>query len=374
MDPYRKCERTGICMRDKNPLPGRRVEAGTALSKIFKAGSVTPSICRVSISYDQFMNCMQRGLYKNLPYVLHFKIYDEAVVSTREECMLRYQFLKYIHNIPGAVYDFYLSDSALPAYISFMNSMNWMKSDGTTFHMSLDRHPTSYKRIPLEHAKGKLDIPEEKLLWFSDHTLRLLPGKVDSTVLSDTEKLKRFIQNFMSKLDSKYRISGLSEFDKAYLTFHYLFDTPTIHNIELNPLHITYATEQTYIDEMGIQRLKPSSTQWESKPVGTLEHRKGVCTGQARLFNSVLNSPEIKIPAESIFGDIPSGEHHCWSNFVIDNHIFQCCTTIRGIFANLDLFGYKPDFGQDFTNLYPHAYLPYEEIQKVKKRVNQLKK
>ena len=362
MDRYQNMVHTGVCVRDETPIPGRKVEAGSPLAKTFKVGSVTPSVCRVAISYDQFQNCMQNNLYKNLPYVLHFKIYDEAVVSTREECMLRYQFLKYLHSIPGAVFDFYCSDSSLPAYISFMNSMNWTKGDGTTFHMTVDRNPVSYKKIPLEKARGTVDITEEKLLWFPQETLRLLPGKVDGTILADTE------------LDRKYRVSLFNDFDKAYLTFHYLFDVPYANNISLSPLHITYATGQTYIDDGGVQRLKPSSTRWESKPIGTLEHKKGVCTGQARLFNSILSSPEMKIPAVAIFGDIPSGEHHCWSNFVIDDRIFQCCTTIRGVFADLDLFGYKPDNDQLFTKVYPHSYLPYEEIQKVKKRVSMLRK
>ncbi|MBR3211187.1 MAG: hypothetical protein IKF71_04550 [Bacilli bacterium] len=369
MDRYQKYVHTGLCTIDKTPLPGRRVETGGILGTIF-----TPSSYYIQISFDRFMECMQKGLFKNLPNILHFRIYDEVKIQTREECLIRFQFLKYLKQFPNATYEFFLSDSSMPAYISFMNSMNWDQENKTTYYMSIDRNPITEKRIPLEQARGKIEIPEEKLLWFPDKTLRLLPGKVEHEVLTDTMKLKRFIHEYMNKLDHTYRIDCLNDFDKAYITYHYLFDKLYALNIAITPINITYATSQTFRDAWGTQRLKPSKTRWESKPAGTLEHKKGVCKGQARLLNSVLCSPEIRIPADKISGVIPSGEHHCWSHMVIDHHILQCCTTLRGLFKNLDAAGYKPNEGQIYTDLYPHAHLSDQEIEKIKMKIKKCRK
>ena len=129
MDRYQKYVHTGLCTIDKTPLPGRRVETGGILGTIF-----TPSSYYIQISFDRFMECMQKGLFKNLPNILHFRIYDEVKIQTREECLIRFQFLKYLKQFPNATYEFFLSDSSMPAYISFMNSMNWDQENKTTYY------------------------------------------------------------------------------------------------------------------------------------------------------------------------------------------------------------------------------------------------
>ena len=374
MDRYEKFVHTGVCEQKSYVLPGKRVTLGSYLSKYFSVGSKTPPIYTIEVTYDQFLHFMKSGMPYNRDRFYHFIIRDEGIVETRDECMLRYQFLKYLNQLPFAIYSFRLSDSALPAYISFMNSVDWKHSENTMIEMTLDRHPTSFKNIPLENARGHLEIEEEKLLWFSDKTIRLLPGKVNSTVLSDTVKLQKFIQNFMNTLDSNYRVGMMNDFDKAYLVYHYLFDSKYASNIDISPLSITYAHSQTERNQNGVQVLKPSITQWESRPIGTLEHNKGVCSGQSRLMRSLLCNPEMKIASDAVYGTIPSGESHCWNEFVIDEKTYQCCTTMKGLFQDLDEEGYVPENGSYFPYVYPHESLYFFEVEKIKDHVKSLKK
>ena len=342
----------------------------------------------VFISYDQAYNVINNYLFRNVKGTLHFHIYDEGVVQTKEECMLRYQLLKYLNSFRHATFDFHLSDSALPAYISFTESLNWSHEKRTYYQMDMDRNPLSQKNIPLEKARGILYIPEEKLQWFPENSIRLIPKKTEFRVTEDTLKLKKYSQELREnnydnlktmkelreKIERKYYFVSLNDFDKAYLVYHYLFDPRYAKNIDIDPISIRYADAQTCKDERGVQRLKPSLTRWESKPIGTLEHRKGVCTGQSRLFSGILSSPSFRVNAEAVGGTIPSGEIHCWSDIEINGKIYGCCTTMRGLFANLDSYGYDSDTREVFPKLYPHTFLYFNQVEDVKRHVKSLRK
>lgn len=334
----------------------------------------SPSVYVVDVTYDQIPALLQSSTFSNLKnHPVHFIVRDEDVVETREKCLLRYSFLKTIDEFPHASYDFCLSDSSLPAYIAFMASMNWKHEKSTKYHLTMDRHPARTKNIPIENASGKLCIIEEKLLDFSDQRLKLCSKKIDASVLEDTFRLKQFINQYLNLLDRNYHTSSLTDFDKAYLAYHYLFDHNSS-NIGFQPLGITFANQRTKKDSQGVQRLKPSMTRWESRPVGTLDHRSGVCTGQSRLYTSLLTNPDVGIPAESVGGKIPSGEIHCWTEFLIKDKLYQCCTTMKGLFANLDYYGYVPAKSEFFAKLYPHGFLYYNQIEDIKKHIKQLKK
>lgn len=374
MDRYDELVHRGILEVSPLPIPGKIVKAGSSYVKQFPVGSKMPPTYTVEVTFDQFMNCIRSNLFRDSRYFYHFIIRDEAVVESREECMLRYQFLKYLNATPYASFDFYLSDSALPAYIAFMEGVFWRRDECTKFHMSMDRNPTTMKKIPLEKAHGILKLHEEHLLWYSNDTLRLLRGKINGDVLDDTFQLKKIIREFIEKVNATYHIQGLDDFDKAYLAYHYLFDRFQGFNIDIRPRGITYATERTYRDPNGVQKLNPSYSRWESRPVGTYEHNKGVCTGQSRLFNSLLCNPYFQIPADAVVGTIPSGEAHCWSNFIINHRNYQCCTTMRGLFADLDGASYQADEDQYFTKLYPHASLFPKQQEMIKNHIKSLRK
>ena len=374
MDRYQPYEKKGRCSMDPKPLPGRKVTPGSHLAEYFPVGSTSPCIYTVKISYDQFVACMNAGKYKDRDHFYYFIIQDEGVLNTKDDGMLRLQFLKYLQDVPYAIYNFQCSDSTLPAYIYFLNHMGWKKEKNTILQMTMDRHPATPKNIPIETAKGRIMIDEENLMWFPDQTLRLIKGKTNDTVLEDAFQLKYFARGLKIKLNEKYRFDQFTDFDKAFVAYHFLFDHPAFCHLALPPLGITYANCQTARDEHGVQILKPSETKWESRPVGTLKHNQGVCTGQSRLFNAVICSPEFQIPAAPIYGKIPSGESHCWSNFVIDNQIYQCCPTLRGLFPDLDAAGYKANDALYFPKIYPHASLKHHQIEDIRKHVKSLKR
>ena len=374
LDRYNSCVTRGKCNLDSKPLPGRIVLAGSEYSKYYRVGTRTPNIYNVVISYDQFLSCIKNDKFMNNNGLLNFTIYDEAIAISREELMLRYQFLKYLSRFKNAKYSFNLSDSTLPAYIAFMNSINWKHDDRTTFKMTIDRNPTLSKTIPLEQARGKIIIKPDQLQLYSDNTLSLVRKKIDEDfVVDDAKKLKKLAAYIRELLEKNYYYNSLSEYEKAFIIYHYLFDVKNANNTRIKPLSIKYADEQTYY-ENGVQKLKPSYTRWESRAIGTLEHGKGVCTGQARLYSSLLCNPNINIPADTTYGNIPSGEHHAWVSMVINNRLYQCCTTMEGLYANLDRCGYIPDDRQILQTVYPHSSLTEIEKQKIKQHIKRLER
>lgn len=376
MSYYPNYVHQGIYQMANSLIPGRKVERFSSLAEQFPVGSTTPPICQVSISFDQFAAAMKNPAFFRKDLFYRFTIYDEGYVTNFNEGMNRFQFLKFLNQVPHASFEFRLSDSTLPAYLSFMESLSWKREKSTEFFMSIDRNRTSSKEhIPLEKAKGKLFLTDRQLLWFSPSTLQRLTGKVDSQVLMDTVTLKKFVHQFMNQLDAHYYTSRLSDYEKAFLAYHYLFDGKCVsYNVAFSPLGISFADDRTYRDQMGVQRLKPSPTKWESRAAGTLQHKSGVCTGQANLLNAMLCSPELSIPAETIAGVIPSGETHSWSEFTIDGKNYQCCTTMKGIFRNLDEAAYRPFDGQYFSSLHPHSSLAPQEVEKIRVHVKSLQK
>ena len=375
MENYEKFVSKGILKQDPNPLPGRVVKEGSHLAKYFPVGSKSPNIYTVEISADQFVNVMKSGKFKDKNHFYYFVIHDEGKVTSYDDCMLRFQFLQYLSEVPYAIYNFRLSDSSLPAYISFMESVNWNRDQNTLFQMVLNHFDSeTVSKIPLDQARGQLHMKEEDLIWYSDSVLQRLRNKVDGLTLGDTFQLKKAINEYCDKIDRTYYKAYFTDFDKAYLAYHYLFDPRSFNNIDIDTLDIGYANSQITTDANGLVHLKKSLTCWESRPVGTLNHGKGVCTGQARLFSSLLWNPEMKVPATHVFGKLPTGEEHCWSEFQAHGYTYQCCTTMKGLFQDLDVEGYKPDPGQYFPYILPHFDLDYHEIEEVKQHVKSLKK
>lgn len=320
----------------------------------------------IQISFDNFQRFLNEvgKINTNLP--IKCTIYDEGLITSRYDLSLRYNFLERLNGIRFADIRFNLSDATLPVYNTFMTELGWRHKDATSLKMTIDRNPLAVKDLRLLDAKGLLLLKEENLVLQEDHVLANLTGKVKPTNLSDAQKLKSAIKRFGETLDRCYYSSFLTDYDKAYLAYHYLFDR--------DQLGITFATEQTYRDINGVQRLKSSKDQWESKPYGTYAHRRGVCEGQARLMSILLNNREIKVPSTPINGHIPSGEIHTWTGFVIDDKLYQCCTTMRGIFSDLDRAGYTPTPDEVYPKVFKHASLTKPEIDKIAAHVKQLKR
>ena len=362
MDKYDKYASHDMLKVDSTPIPSQRVARGSNLEKFFPAGTKLPPIYKVEVSHDKFLEFMQHPALQDKNRCYYFIIDDEVSVSDRNELASRFYFLKYLNQFPNSIFNFCLSDSTMPAYISFMNTLDWKHEGTTLFQLTMDHNFNAPKNYLLHMAKGKIMLDEEHLLWLDNQTLSVIRNKVEPAVMEDTLKLKRGINTYMDQLSTRYHVPYFNEFDHAYMAYHYLFDNPRNPKTDLLPLGIGYAESRTYEDRQGIQRLNPSFSRWESKPAGTLEHKKGVCTGQARLLASFLCNPEVKVAATSVFGDIPSGERHCWVEMNIHGLNYQCCTSIKGLFADLEAAGYVPLDNQYFALANHH--MAYNEASK----------
>ncbi len=320
----------------------------------------------VKVSIDKLGAIIDRLKKLSFDCPLNCTIYDEENIRNTEDIKYRRRLLESLNGANFLKVKFELSDTTLPVYNYYMEKFRWRHGTVTELRMTVDRNAASEKNLMLEKAQGTIIIPEEKLVWQPDYVLARLRGKVSSQVLDDTDKLKDVIRNYSDMISSGYYFDHLTDFDKVYLAYHYLFDR--------DKLNIGYAWNQTIIGKDGVMYLKRSPTEWESRPYGTYEYRCGVCEGQARLMAILLNNSDMRVDAVTVDGHISSGTAHTWVEFVIDGKLYQCCTTMRGYFKNLDAAGYKPNAYEIYPRVYEHSYLTDAEIAKVDRHVKTLKK
>ncbi len=324
-----------------------------------------PKYLSLELSFDNYSKFLSQILGKEtqLP-LLETEFYDEDIISTDEEFYLRYNFLKVINELNFISVTFNLSDSTLPAYNAIMKKIGWKHKEITKLKMTLDRNPVPLVRrnLRLESAQGKLLIPEEKLLWCSPATLSQLNGKVDDRVLKDAIKLKDIVFQYYSRLNQIYRFEQFTEFDKVWLAYDFI------------KRHIKFAGEATRVIDGREVRYNPNGiNDWVSQPLGTYEHKRGICEGQARLFQVLLNNPYIKSDTVVINGECSLGSH-TWAGTVIDDKLYQTCLTMGGVFKDLEKMRYIPDNKEIYPQIYPTATLNDYEINKIQAHVRSLKK
>lgn len=315
------------------------------------------------ISFDNFDKFLREIKTIDTTKPISCVIYDEAIVTNDREFLTRYNFLKQIMNMNFLEIRFRLSDSTFPVYNAIMDKLNWKHDDKTFLEMTLDRCPTEIKDLRLEQARGKILLPEEKLLWQSDYVLRKLDGKVDRCVLEDTDKLKYVIRNYVDNLERKYDFSKLTSFDKVYLAYHFIKDP--------DKLNIRFAYEQTTIDINGIQRLNRSESNFESKPYGTYIRRRGVCEGQARLMRVLLNNWDIELDATTISGRTLHGDPHAWVGINIHDKLYYCCLTSGGFMQPMS---YIPNNDEYYPIVYPNCSLTENQIADIEHHVKSLRR
>ena len=137
--------------------------------------------------------------------------------------------------------------------------------------------------------------------------------------------------------------------------------------------HIGFANEAVAIKN-GKEVIKYSGGyDWFSKPLGTLEHRKGVCAGQARLATVLSSNYHLKTDTVVIDGEVPIGQH-AWTGTVIDGKLYHICYTRRKLFFDPKSNGYVINDSEIYPRVYPTASLDFKQIQKVKDHVRSLKK
>ena len=314
------------------------------------------------ISFDNFSKYLNETKTINTSLPIRCIIYDEGIISSNYDVQLRLNFLKSIQKLNFEEIEFKLSESTLPLYNTIMDRINWNHDDVSFLEMTVDRYPTEIKDLRLERAKGKILLPEEKLLWQSDYVLERLKDRIDPKVLADTDKLKFVIRHYVDQLERHYDFERLTDFDKVFLTYHFIKDR--------DKLNIEFASEQTIVGLDGQQHLVRSEEEWESKPYGTYIRRRGVCEGQARLFRVLLNNWDMQVDAVTLSGSSPSGPH-CWLGTVIDGKLYYHCTTQWKLFD-------APRFIPNNTEYYPQIYLTSslssEDKLKIERHIRTLKR
>ncbi len=315
------------------------------------------------ISYDMFPSFLREIKQINSSMPIKCIIYDESIIENDNDFKLRYDFIKQIRNMNFLQVEFKLSDSTFPVYNAIMDRLNWQHDDKTLLYMTVDRQPTKIKDLRLLQARGKILLPEEKLLWESDYVLSSLSGKIQPEVLEDTDKLKYVVRHYVDGIERHYDASKLTSFDKVYLAYHYIKDS--------DKLNIQFASEQTQRDIDGVQRIKRSTTGWESKPYGTYIRRRGVCEGQARLMRVLLNNWDMQMDAVTISGKTNRQESHTWVGINIHNKLYYCCLTRGGL---LQPMPYTVVPSEYYPKIYPCSSLSSEQIASVERHVKSLKK
>lgn len=350
MDKYRDyCVKNKFSFKRIQPMPRSR-------EKVY---------FKLTISYDNFKNFMDRyGANKEGLPLLEINIYDEDNIISENQINLRYQFLKMINELKTVKINFYLSDSTLPLYNLLMSKIGWIHQEKTTLSLNLDRNPVpkSHRNFYLESAQGKLVIPEEKLIWFSKPTLDGIKDKVDENVLKDALKLKDIVYNYYCRLDELYKFKEFSDFDKVWLAYDFI------------KRHIRFASEAVYVQNGVEKRYSPNGiNDWASTPLGTYQHKKGLCEGQARLMTILLNNPYIRCDTKAINGSHPLGRH-VWSGTVIEGRLYQTCLTMSNVFKRLDQMGYVADDDEIYPKMYTPSSLGDREVINVQNHIRRLKK
>lgn len=313
------------------------------------------------ISFDMFGKFLRerRLIPCNMPICC--KVYDETIIKNDEDIKLRYEFLKRICNIKFANIEFILSDCTMPVYNEIMDNINWRQDDVTFLKMPIDREPTNVKDLKLNHARGKVLLPEEKLLWLSDYELIRSKGKIDRKVIEDTDKLKYVVRDFIDKMDRQYDLSKMSTYDKVCLTYHYITDR--------DKLNIAFASEGAIVGTDGLQHVN-RNIDWQSKPYETYVRRRGICEGQARLFRVLLNNWYFEIDAITIDGRCPLGPH-TWVGVVIQDKLYYCCTAQKKLFSKTN---FVSNLDEIYPQIYPISSLSDESIKNIERHVRSLKR
>ena len=316
----------------------------------------------LEFSLDRYPDFLKiYGNLKELP-LLSVTIYDENIITNHEDVIRIHDLICYLNNLNIKDITFKLSDSTMPVYNIQMSNLNWQHSDKTKIFLTIDRNPTVKKDLQLEHAQGKLVLKEEDLLYTPFTVLEILQKKVDAKTLRNAQKLKEIVRDFYLRLDSMYQIKEFTEFDKVYMAYDFI------------KRHISFAQEATRTENGRQVLYNPNHMfDWSVEPLGTYKHKKGVCTGQARLMQALINNEYFRSDTKTIGGNIPLGKH-TWVGTVINDELYQTCLTTGSLLQDLSKRGFIPDNDELYPRIYHKNGVTKEDIALIKQHINTLRK
>ena len=173
---------------------------------------------------------------------------------------------------------------------------------------------------------------------------------------NEVDKLRKIVKDVYYDLNRHYDISRLTDYEKVLAVYNYVNS------------RCRFAGNTTCIDAEGHQQIKQEyQDSFISSPVGTWEHKRGVCTGLSRLTVALLNNPYMKVDAHSIDGRVKLGGHE-WVGTVINSKLYQSCLTMGGCLSDLDnnRQQYRPNDDQIYPIVYSHAYLNNNQLNEVR--------
>lgn len=310
---------------------------------------------------DIFINLYANKL--NSSILLNVTIHDEIILDNPLEICKRYKVLKILNQLNLLNINFNLSDSTLPIYNMIMDKISWKHEEKTKLYMRIDRNPIYIpgRDLKLDLAKGKIMLPEEKLIWIPDYILTKLNGKVDKKVLEDTDKLKDIVFKYCNYIDNKYNFKYFTDFDKVMFTYDFI------------KRNIKFAKEATRTIDNREVLYNTGNLNWVSEPLGTIEHKRGVCEGQARLMCVLLNNYFMGVDAVTINGTCKLG-NHAWVGTVINGKLYEICLTMAGAFKNLQQKGYEANQNEIYPLIYPLEDLNDVELSRIKMHIKSLEK
>lgn len=322
-----------------------------------------PSYSKLDISFDRYKDFINWCLSNNnrLPLLLTI-VYDETSILSQEDINLRYQFLKLLNELNFKEISFKLSNSTLPIYNEIMKKLGWKHFDKTKLFITIDRNPKERKDLKLQSAQGRIMLPEESLIWVPSTTISQLQGKVDDDTLKKVIELKEIVFQYYMRLNGLYHIEDFTEFDKVWLAYDFIKS------------HISFASEATRMENGRQVLYNPQNKfDWVSEPLGTYKHKRGVCEGQARFMQALLNNQYFKSDTVAINGVCPLG-NHVWVGSVVNNQLYQTCLTMAGPFKDLGIKGYVPDVSEVYPKIYGTSSLSNQELMQIQSHIKRLRK
>lgn len=317
----------------------------------------------IESSYDKFNTLIKAFKGKKINYPLCIVLYDEGIAdySTINDKMKLFSIL---NTLPIDKIRLELSDSNFAVYNIILNRIGWVHESKTFVQLTLDRNPISAsakKEMHIEEMPGRIYIPDEKLIWFSNQTLNSSKNKIGAKNIEEAIELKRTVKKYCDEIDRTYDVRKLDDFSRTLIAYDWI------------ATNISFPIRYTFFDKDGTQKLVPNAPSYISEPYGTYKYKEGVCAGQTRLMKVLLNNPCMKVDATTMYGYCPIARH-AWLGINIDGLLYECCTTMQGPFKPLtSKCGYVLDDTELYPQIYKMAYLTEKDRKYVKDYTDSLK-
>lgn len=325
---------------------------------------ISPEVICITISADKFPVFIESLGVRDvsLKYPISIDVIDEGPLDY-EDFFTKETFVGVLNRLPLESVRFHLSDEQFGIYSVIMQKENWSHEDITDMYLTIDRNPLSVeakKKMEIEECKGKIHIPDEKLIWFPGKSLIGARSSIGSAKIAEIEALKKVVSDYANRVNDEYDMRYMDEYALTQVSYDYIRN------------NVRFPSELVYVEEDGTQKLKPGSPTYIFSSYGTYKNREGVCSGQTKLMQALLSNKFFNIDSTPLIGYCPQGRQE-WLGVVIDGKMFQCCPTLNGPFAPVKKLGYVVDEDDIYSRVYPTAYLTEEDRLKLKSTVNRLR-